>query len=213
MSDTPVADVDPLPDTRRSDEFRGGLREQKKQRTRRAIHRAALEMVLDDGLENVTVERIAETAGISPRTFFNYFPNKDTAILGLSADVAEQYARLFQDRPADEHAWDSVVQSVREGLNRDPDQHKQRMTVLFRYPELLRGMLSIFHDVRDAGQSTLTRRMEAQGIDPDEARRLAVVYINLSSTLMTSAAQLAHQEHIGPDEALDKVLTIVALTG
>lgn len=213
MSDTPVADVDPLPDTRPSDECQAGLREQKKQRTRWAIHRAALGMVLEDGLENVTVERIAEAAGVSPRTFFNYFPNKDTAILGLSSDVAEQYAQLFRNRPAEEHAWDSVVQSVREGLNHDPDQHKQRMTVLFRYPELMRGMLSIFHDVRNAGQDALTRRMESQGIDADEARRLAVVYINLSGTLMMSAAQLAHQEHVGPDEALDKVLTIVALTG
>lgn len=191
----------------------GGLREQKKRQTRRAIHRVAVEMVLDEGLENVTVERIAEAAGISQRTFFNYFPSKDAAILGLPPDVAERYALVFRNRPTDEHAWDSVVQSVREALNRDPAGHEQRIAVLFRYPELMRGLLKAFHEIRDAGQQTLTRRMETQGIDPDEARRLAVVYINLSSTLTMSAAQLAHQESISTDEALDKVLTIIAMSG
>lgn len=209
MTDIPVVDIDPP----RADDGRGGLREQKKRRTRQQIHRAALEMVLDDGLENVTVERIAEAAGISQRNFFNYFPTKDAAILGLPSDVAEQYARAFRNRPAEEHAWDSVVQSVREALNRDPEVHKQRMAVLFRYPELMRGLLSIIHEVRDAGQQSLARRMEAQGIEPGEARRLAVVYINLSSTVTMSAEQLAHQEQIGPDEALDQVLTIIAMSG
>ncbi|AXE39013.1 TetR/AcrR family transcriptional regulator [Acidipropionibacterium virtanenii] len=190
-----------------------GLREQKKRRTREEIHRAALEMVLDDGLENVTVDQIAERVGISQRTFFNYFPNKEAAIIGLRPDAAEQYARTFLARPADEHAWDSVVQSVREALNRDPEQHRMRRAVLFRHPELMRGLLTIFHELRDAGAEALAARMEAQGIDPQEARRLAIVYINLSSTLLMSAAQLSHEEHTSSDEALDRVLTIIAMTG
>lgn len=212
MTDRSVTAVRPL-EPRQPPGGHEGLRERKKRRTRGEIHRAALEMVLDDGLENVTVERIAERAGISQRTFFNYFPTKDAAILGIAPDAAERYAGDFLSRPADEHAWESVVESVREGLNRDPERHRLRRAVLFRYPELMRGLFTIFHDLREAGTDALASRMKAQGIEPGEARRLAIVYINLSSALTLCSAQLAHEEEISSDEALDRALTIVAMTG
>lgn len=61
-----------------------GLRERKKHARRGAIVDAAQALVLQQGLDAVTVEAIAEAAGISTRTFFNYFDSKDDAVLGLA---------------------------------------------------------------------------------------------------------------------------------
>lgn len=58
-------------------------REQKKLLTRQALHDAARTSVLEKGLGAVTVEEICAAAGVSPRTFFNYFPSKAAATLGL----------------------------------------------------------------------------------------------------------------------------------
>lgn len=63
-----------------------GLRERKKRRTRAAIHTAALELVTDQGLEATTIEEISEAADISARTFFNYYPSKAAAALGIIVD-------------------------------------------------------------------------------------------------------------------------------
>jgi len=62
---------------------RPSLRERQKDDTRAAIHEAAAAAALEGGLASATVEAIAERAGISRRTFFNYFPTKEDAILGL----------------------------------------------------------------------------------------------------------------------------------
>ena len=59
-----------------------GLRERKKLDTRNAIERAAVQIVLEQGYEAATAEAIARRADVSLRTFFNYFPTKDVAIVG-----------------------------------------------------------------------------------------------------------------------------------
>ncbi|WP_407318338.1 TetR/AcrR family transcriptional regulator [Isoptericola halotolerans] len=59
-----------------------GLRARKKRARADAIVDAAQRLVLAHGFDAVTVEAIAEAAGISPRTFFNYFESKDDAVLG-----------------------------------------------------------------------------------------------------------------------------------
>ncbi|MBM2615718.1 helix-turn-helix transcriptional regulator [Actinoplanes sp. LDG1-06] len=59
----------------------GGLRERKKQATREALSAAALRLALERGPENVRVDDIAEAAGVSPRTYNNYFSSREQAIV------------------------------------------------------------------------------------------------------------------------------------
>lgn len=65
-----------------------GLRERKKAARRSAFVTAARALVLERGLDQVTVEDICERVGVSPRTFFNYFESKQDAILGLELESA-----------------------------------------------------------------------------------------------------------------------------
>ncbi|WP_375385156.1 TetR/AcrR family transcriptional regulator [uncultured Microbacterium sp.] len=69
-----------------------GLRERKRVKTSEAIHAAAIELVLERGLEAATVDAISERADVSSRTFFNYFPSKEDAVLGV--DEAAVTAQL-----------------------------------------------------------------------------------------------------------------------
>ncbi|PYY37286.1 TetR/AcrR family transcriptional regulator [Curtobacterium sp. MCBD17_030] len=59
-----------------------GLRERKRRATRLAIQQAALRIAIEHGLSAVTVDEVSRRADVSPRTFFNYFPSKEQAILG-----------------------------------------------------------------------------------------------------------------------------------
>jgi AcrR family transcriptional regulator len=89
-----------------------GRRERKKQATRAALREAALRLSVRHGVENVTVEQIAEEADIALRTFFNYFSSKEEAVVASAASGAEALIAEFRARPRTE----SVLQAFREAL-------------------------------------------------------------------------------------------------
>ena len=77
-------------------------REQNQRDTWNAIHLSAYQLVSELSLAAATVDDIASRAGISRRTFFNYFPTKEDAILGtrlpeVPHGTAERYAESGQD--------------------------------------------------------------------------------------------------------------------
>jgi AcrR family transcriptional regulator len=94
-----------------SDE-RVGLRERKKQATRLALSTAALTLAIDRGLDNVLVDDIAAAAGVAPRTFNNYFPSKEAAIIAEGTDRAARMRDALRARPADEPLWTAVRQAA-----------------------------------------------------------------------------------------------------
>jgi AcrR family transcriptional regulator len=57
------------------------LRERKKFETRLAIQDQALRLFVTQGYHATTVDQVAEAAGVSPATFFRYFPTKEDAVL------------------------------------------------------------------------------------------------------------------------------------
>lgn len=91
-----------------------GLRERKKQATRDALSMAALRLAVERGLDNVLVEDIAAEAGVSPRTFNNYFASKYEAISSRAVDRIFRVGEALLARPADEPLWDAITAAVLE---------------------------------------------------------------------------------------------------
>ncbi len=60
-----------------------GLRERKKTALQRLLTDTTIDLFLEHGFHGTTVDRIAEVAGISRRTFFHYFPAKQDVVTGM----------------------------------------------------------------------------------------------------------------------------------
>jgi AcrR family transcriptional regulator len=83
-----------------------GLRERKKQRTRRALIEAALRLFDEKGYEETTLAEIAEEAEVSTRTFFSYFAGKEDVVFydsehQIARALALLAARAPGESPAD----------------------------------------------------------------------------------------------------------------
>lgn len=89
-----------------------GLRERKKADTRRALSDATLQLALDRGLENVTREDIAGLAGVSLRTFSNYFSTKYEALAYRQTERLRRSVALLRERPDHEPLWTSITEAI-----------------------------------------------------------------------------------------------------
>ncbi|ODR17764.1 TetR/AcrR family transcriptional regulator [Mycolicibacterium porcinum] len=85
-----------------------GLREQKKAATRAAISAATLQLTTSSGFAAVSVEDIAAAANVSTRTFHNYFPSREAALLAVLEDVERFQSDAFLARDAHEPVLDSL---------------------------------------------------------------------------------------------------------
>ncbi|MFE3830995.1 TetR/AcrR family transcriptional regulator [Streptomyces sp. NPDC059092] len=121
-----------------------GLRERKKQATRTALSEAAVRLAAVHGAENVTVEAISEAAGVSPRTFFNYFDSHDDAFVMIDRTVGQRVRRAVREAPAELTAMEAVREALATELTHVEESQEiweLRSTVLQRSPHLLlRGM-------------------------------------------------------------------------
>jgi AcrR family transcriptional regulator len=96
-----------------------GLRERKKADTRRALSDAALKLAFENGLDAVTREEIANLAGVSLRTFNNYFTGKYEALAYRQAERLRRSIAALRERPADEPLWTSITESLLQPLEED----------------------------------------------------------------------------------------------
>jgi AcrR family transcriptional regulator len=105
------------------------------------LARTATELFAAKGYDNTTVEEVAAAAGVSRRTLFNYFRNKeDLALSGLS-EQGESIAARLAARPAKEDAWTSLRAAfqVLEEIEITPERRLEMITLLFGNESLRAG--------------------------------------------------------------------------
>ena len=145
------------------------VREAKKRETRRALSSAAIRLATDRGLHGFTVEEVASEAGVSPRTFFNYFRTKEAAIIGLDEDELVAVCAELEARPDDEGPVDALAATLiphGAALTEEADAFVLRNQLLERYPELLPHRMAVQHQTEAALTAALARRLGASPLDP-----------------------------------------------
>ena len=191
-----------------------GLRERKKEATRQALHDQAVRLVLERGLDAVTVEAIADAAMVSRRTFSNYFSNKEEAVLHRDSVRARRLVELVEARPAGEEPWRTLCAAAEElvasgdvasgdvasgdvasGDLNAPERARLNLGRL--HPSLLAHRVATYAAVERALADVVLRR--TPGLEPLTARLLA-------ATLMTTLRVTVEAWGESPEEPLPQLL-------
>jgi AcrR family transcriptional regulator len=190
-----------------------GLRERKRLATRRAIQLAAIELIERNGLDAVTVDEISRVADVSPRTFFNYFPSKEDAIVGDSPVVpdGELRAAFIAEPGGTFEALERLfLASIRPALL-DQELVLRRRRLAKSYPELSTRRMASMHRFEFEIIGVISERLAAH--DPDLATDPAALhrrarYLGLVASAVMRQAWLNWAESTDPGVSLPQQLTL-----
>ncbi|MEU4224584.1 helix-turn-helix domain-containing protein [Nonomuraea sp. NPDC026600] len=141
-----------------------GLRERKKQRTRRALIEAALRLFDEKGFEETTLAEIAAEAEVSTRTFFSYFASKEDVLFFDGESRMALAMELISSRMPGEHLADLLLRLIRASVDWTTDnedafsveQVPLRMRLIMTVPSLQARALHLLFD----SQLRLARALE-----------------------------------------------------
>ncbi|WP_018348616.1 TetR/AcrR family transcriptional regulator [Longispora albida] len=168
-----------------------GLRESKKAATRRAIIAAALRLAKEHGLGNVRVEAIAAAAGVSPRTYNNYFSSREEAICALSIERAVQLGARLTARPPGEPLALAIRRAM-TGLYAGNEPDREVILLIMSTPALAREFMKASAAGEQHFADAVADRIGAQRGRLDVAVLAAAVY---------AASRVATQHWLGPGRA------------
>jgi AcrR family transcriptional regulator len=144
-----------------------GLRERKKLATRQALSHAALQLALERGWGNVVREDIAAVAGVSVRTFNNYFSSKEEAIVSLAVARAGRIAAALRARPVAEPLAEAITGAFDgqyAGADQADGEWASRIRLIVSAPELraeyLKAMAVIERSLAEAVAERLGADLE-----------------------------------------------------
>lgn len=123
-------------------------RERNKRATRQALRTATLELALERGLDAVPIEEIARRAGVSTRTFFNYFDTKEDAALLELFLLSDEELSGFAATTGDGGAWADLtrmfVADVQRAERADGQNLSRYMQLHAHHPDLAARQMGYF---------------------------------------------------------------------
>lgn len=151
-----------------------GLRERKKLATRSALHQAALRLAVVRGVAHVTAEDISAEAGVSTRTFFNYFPTKEEAFVADDLERGHRFVQTVAAAPDGAPIWPLLKQTaiaVFGASDLPPKEQALKEQLVRTSPDVVAHVLATFARLEQELVVELERRTTSTS--PLHARLLA----------------------------------------
>ncbi|MEU5678062.1 TetR/AcrR family transcriptional regulator [Streptomyces rochei] len=187
----------------------GGLRERKKRATRAALAEAAVRLAAEHGAEKVTVEAISAAAGVSVRTFFNYFDTRDDAFVVIDADAGARMRAAVLDAPPGLPPLEVLRGALAAEIAEAEQQHelwRLHAEVLHASPHLLaRGVGAHMAAEAELAEAIAERLGDTGGLYPRLLAAVAGTAVRISMDHWS-----AHQEEAAFLDVFHKVFSLLA---
>ncbi|TCC44561.1 TetR/AcrR family transcriptional regulator [Kribbella capetownensis] len=205
-----------------------GLRELKRERTRRLIADKAFELFTDHGFGRTTVEQIAAAAEVGPSTLYRYFPTKETLVLEFVEDCLMDAVGWFRGQPvviALPDGLQSVIERVLERLESNPQRVRavfdlagQTASVSAHLNELIWRFRNDLTDElvrrlsgppRQRAEAGLDRQRVGIGPDPQQVEFTAALSAGIAMNIIETVVRIWVEN---PDDTEVKVLARRAMS-
>ena len=176
------------------------LRARRRRQTTTDIHDAALRLAREVGFDNVTIEQISAEAGVSQRTFFNYFPSKESAVAYAPLEIPEALACEFIAKGKARHSvvLTELISLITDALAVQPPSRRDTEDIKLvarQHPSVLAAMLSTFESFNASVADIVAQRLR---LCADDAVPQLIGGLALA-TVRTGMERWTHNDPADPD--------------
>jgi AcrR family transcriptional regulator len=179
------------------------LRARRRRLLREEIERIAIRLFVERGYDAVSVDDIADEAGMSGRTFFRYYATKDEILRRYQSGLNEALLDAFTAQPADAPAL-QALRSAYATTSTVAAPDRERVRALGR----LLATAPAVH-ARAVGETLLDARLTREfarhsGAQPSDLRCAAVL------AAVSAAAQVGWNRWVTGDDRSDPAMAVTA---
>jgi AcrR family transcriptional regulator len=176
-----------------------GLREVKRERTRRLIADKAFELFTDHGFGRTTVEQIAAAAEVGPSTLYRYFPTKETLVLEFVEDCLDTAVGWFREQPELDlpDGLQAVIDRVLEQLEENPDRIRAVFELAHQAASVSAHLNELIWRFRNDLTDELVRRLPAS--DPRDAEFTAALAAGIAMNIIETVVRVWAEDLEGTD--------------
>jgi AcrR family transcriptional regulator len=180
---------------------RQSLTERRAEELRMTLARTAMDLFVADGDTTATVERIAESAGVAPRTFYRHFAVKEDVVLPLFRRSSSRIASAVRAASPDDDVLEALVAAFHGALNDATLSRTQRsfLGLMMTNPQYRMRWLEVDEELRDAVAGLLQDRL-GLGAEPFVHRLASHLLVN------TAREVFEHWLTSDSDESVDALL-------
>lgn len=176
--------------------------------SRAELSHVALQLFVEHGFDETTIDDIAQAAGIGRRTFFRYFSSKNDLPWGDFDAMLDEMRLILRNLPADMPLMQALRAAVIE-FNRVPAEearyHRQRMELLLHVPTLLAHSTLRYAAWRQVVAEYAAERL---GVSDDDLEPQAIAWAHLGIAL-SAYEQWLVQDDADLAELLERALQML----
>ncbi len=136
--------------------------------TREALLRAASQVVIDKGVEALTLDAVAQQAGVSKGGLLYHFPNKDALMGSMVEQLVQDFEAVLQTEFDQDDAPGTPGQWVRAYIRATLRFSKQSLALIARLSSIAADSPNLLEAAKVYDQQW-RQRVETSGIDPTKA--------------------------------------------
>ncbi|HUG85140.1 MAG TPA: TetR family transcriptional regulator [Euzebya sp.] len=183
------------------------LRQRRRRHAMQEVQHHAVELFEEYGFEGVTVEQVAEAAGVSPVSVYRWFGAKERLVLwdDYDPDLFAAIAERIGDRAPLEAVRDAVVAELGRVYDADRELVLTRTQLVHREPALLGAALRDTRSMRTA----LAELFSEAGIGQDDFGRHVLAEVAIAALTAAVDAWQAHDGQVALAEYVNGAFEVV----
>ncbi|GAX34017.1 TetR/AcrR family transcriptional regulator [Nodularia sp. NIES-3585] len=186
----------------------GANNKSKRSATRELLVRSASQVVIDKGIEALTLDAVAQQAGVSKGGLLYHFPSKDALMQGMVEQLIQDFETALQAEYDKDDAPGIPGQWVRAYIRASLQISKQTLALIARLSSIAANSPHLFESAHTY-QQQWQQRIETDGLNPIQA---TLILLAIDGLWLSEMFQIGAPEEPLRTQVLEALFAMTRVT-